>query len=281
MILKQANGVTFFQFENLAQLPQVRHAVFTRQNGRSQGPYRSLNVSYGVGDDRRDVLQNRRIVSNCLGAEEVIFVDQVHGTRVAAYTDAGGFATEEILPEDMDTEVWIGPQNGVECDRGRQMTADALVTDAPNRFLGIQVADCQSILMVDPLRYVVANVHAGWRGTIKNVIGRTVQVMQQRFGVLPADIIAGIGPSLGPCCAEFVNYQQEIPEAFWGYKDDRQHFDLWSLSCDQLCDTGVLAGNIELSRLCTKCGTDHFFSYRGEGVTGRFAAVIGMSGRKI
>jgi hypothetical protein len=101
--------------------------------------------------------------------------------------------------------------------------------------------------------------------------------MGEVFDCRTRDIIAGIGPSLGPCCAEFVNYANEIPPTFWKYKDALDHFDFWSLSRDQLRDAGLQSENICLSNLCTRCNTDRFFSYRGEGITGRFAAVIGLT----
>ena len=114
------------------------------------------------------------------------------------------------------------------------------------------------------------------RHGINNIIGRTVNVMKKNFGGLPSDIVAGVSPSLGPCCAEFTNYKDEIPNKYWVYKDGNDHFDFWSLSCDQLCKAGVLLDNIYLSKKCTKCNTDLFFSYRRESITGRFAAVIGL-----
>ncbi|HUT43902.1 MAG TPA: laccase domain-containing protein, partial [Desulfobacterales bacterium] len=123
---------------------------------------------------------------------------------------------------------------------------------------------------------VVANVHSGWRGSINNIIGCTLKVMENSFGCRSRDVVAGIGPSLGPCCAEFVNYKKEIPEAFWKYKNDTNHFDFWSISRDQLCEAGVLFENVDLSRMCTKCDSNRFFSFRGEGTTGRFAALIGL-----
>jgi len=161
-------------------------------------------------------------------------------------------------------------------DSERRFEADAIVTDIPGKFLVIQVADCQSVLIYDPVQEVVANVHSGWRGSINNIIGCTLKVMEKNFGCRSHDIVAGIGPSLGPCCAEFVNYKQEIPEAFWKYKNDAHHFDFWSISRDQLCEAGVLFENVDLSRMCTKCDSNRFFSFRKEGTTGRFATLIGL-----
>jgi YfiH family protein len=142
--------------------------------------------------------------------------------------------------------------------------------------LTILVADCQPVMLYDPVRAVVANIHSGWRGSIADIIGRTVAVMKERFACRPAEIIAGIGPSLGPCCAEFVNYRQEIPEALWSYQVSDNHFDFWALSRDQLVWAGLLPEHIETGGICTRCHSDLFFSYRAAQQTGRMAAVIGL-----
>jgi YfiH family protein len=153
---------------------------------------------------------------------------------------------------------------------------DALVTASKRNLLMVQVADCQSICMYDPVQKVVANIHSGWRGSIQNVIGQTVRTMETNMQCRAEHLVAGVGPSLGPCCAEFINYNTEIPQIFWKYKDPSNLFDFWSLSRDQLVGAGVLDENIYLSKMCTKCNPGLFFSYRGEGQTGRFAAVIGL-----
>ena len=151
-----------------------------------------------------------------------------------------------------------------------------MVTDRTGQLLVIQVADCQPVFIFDAQRRVVANIHSGWRGSIQNVIGSTVEVMRREYDCRPEDMVAAIGPSLGPCCAEFIHYRTEIPRNFWCYKDTRDHFDFWAASKDQLVEAGLSSANIVLSGLCTRCRTDLFYSYRGEGETGRFAAVIGL-----
>ena len=213
--------------------------------------------SFGLGDMAAHVRANRRLIARAIEGEDLVFAEQVHGDDVIVvnYQNSGS---------DMGTDRVVG-------------IGDALVTDVSGKFLVIQLADCQSILLYDPIRRVVANVHCGWRGSIKNVIRRTVCVMQKCFQCNSTDIIAGIGPSLGPCCAEFVNYRKEIPEKFWCYKSADDHFDFWALSLDQLVSAGVLRENIETSSICTKCNTEAFFSYRAEGQTGRFASVIGIN----
>ena len=281
MILKRRDGVSFFQFPKFAGLTGIQHGIFTRHAGVSRGSFRSLNVSCGVGDDRRSVRQNRNIISRCIGGGDLVFTNQVHGNRVLTFAQenqSGTTVAADALPEDSLPKIREGQNGANESDSGRRLMGDALVTNIPKKFLVMQVADCQSVLMYDPFRQVIANVHSGWRGSVNNIIGQTVKVMEKDFGCCSRDIVAGISPSLGPCCAQFINYQKEIPAAYWTYKDDRDHFDFWSISCDQLCDAGVLAENLDLSRMCTKCDTDNFFSFRGEGTTGRFAAVIGIAG---
>lgn len=279
MILKENDNVSFLQFPKLLKFPNIQHGIFTRKSGASQGSFSSLNVSFAVGDDRRHVLQNRKIVAQCIEEGDLVFIDQVHGIRIVMFRE--DYETENPYFFDglsgetvMETEKEAGEV--FEAESGFPLIGDAVVTDIPRKNLVIQVADCQSVLVYEPVRQVVANIHAGWRGSINNIIGRTITAMQQNFGCNPRDIVAGISPSLGPCCAEFINYRKEIPASYWQYKDDKDHFDFWSASRDQLCDAGVIDDNIDTAGICTKCDTDNFFSFRGEGITGRFATVIGI-----
>ncbi|MBW1835653.1 MAG: peptidoglycan editing factor PgeF [Deltaproteobacteria bacterium] len=255
MILKQKNGISFYQFPNFSGFSDIWHGVFTRNFGHSKGAFRSLNISFGVGDDDINVELNRKTISQCVSGKEIVYLKQVHGTEILTFPQSDRTAEKE---------------------RERPYVADGMITDIPGKFLLTQVADCQSVLMYDPVRRVVANVHSGWRGSIKNIIGRTIQTMKNKFSCTASHIIAGIGPSLGPCCAEFILYRNEIPSKFWTYKKGADHFDFWSISRDQLCESGVVQKNIYSSNVCTKCNTDAFFSYRGENTTGRFAAVIGL-----
>ena len=109
----------------------------------------------GGGDAPRRVKANRRIVADALGGGFLVRAHQVHGHAVQVIRSAD--------------------------DPGRPARADALVTDVPGRLLMIQVADCQPVLIYDPQHRVVAAVHAGWRGSVANVIGATVALMERRF----------------------------------------------------------------------------------------------------
>jgi hypothetical protein len=313
MIVSRENGVFFLEFPKLAGLSGILHGIFTRKNGRSKGPYKSLNVGFGVGDDDRTVLDNRKIISRCINKKDLVFLNQVHGKRVVVFANEnhfyqvfdayGSFFGRRSLYGEVGKKEYsknIDLQPARSCpwpprlarqagelakaggadnpgfDSERRLEADAMITNIPQKILVIQTADCQSVLIYDPVRHVAANVHSGWRGSINDIIGYTVTVMEKSFGCRAQDMIAGIGPSLGPCCAEFVNYKQEIPKAFWKFKHDADHFDFWSISRDQLCKQGVLPENVDVSRMCTKCDPNRFYSFRGEGTTGRFANLIGL-----
>ncbi len=240
------------EFTNLKVFPQIVHSVFTRRGGVSNQPFDSLNVSFSNGDKEACVAENRSRIMNALDRNSTpVFIDQVHEDNI-------------IVLENNKIEKFL-------------YKADGIITNVKGKLLFIQVADCQSVMMFDPVNNVIANVHSGWRGSVKNIIGKCVDIMGKKFGTSPENIVAGISPSLGPCCAEFVNYRKEFPESVWKYKEkDSLNFDFWELSFYQLLQKGVRADNIENMNICTKCFSKTFFSYRKEKITGRFACVIGL-----
>ena len=214
--------------------------------GVSDPPYDSLNTSYEVGDRPENVTSNLALIKETLGAGRLVFTRQCHGTRILT-----------MKRKHPRSEVQI-------------QAADALMTDIPYFALLVKQADCQGVILLDPEKGVVANVHCGWRGNVKNILGRVVEGMKHEFGSRERDLVAAIGPSLGPCCGEFMGHADIFPEAFGEFMVRENHFDLWALSRRQLLDAGLTQGNIEICGICTRCTTDLFYSYRGEGVTGRF-----------
>jgi len=255
--------MVYFQFPHMASLPGIGHGIFTRQGGASQGPFQGLNVSFHAGDDEKNVTTNRRLAQSAMDAENGVWLKQTHGDGVIVLKgkqqthDPAGFGSPPL-------------------------EGDAVITDIPGAFLFMQTADCQAILLADPQKKVVANVHSGWRGSVANVAGKTVEKMSRLFQSRPENIFAGIGPSLGPCCAEFSNFKEEFPENLFKYADSRAHFDFWAMTCHQLREAGIPDSNIRVSGICSKCNADLFFSYRNKKITGRFASAIGLSheGRK-
>lgn len=254
MFLQRKNDLVYAAFSGLAAYQGIFHAIFTRTGAPGFGE--NLDVSLNSGKDREEAESARRAVKKCIGASGLIFPKQVHGSKVLVIKTRSDAESAAHTPE----------------------TADAVISKTPGTGIVIQAADCQSVMLYDPVKHAAANIHSGWRGSTANIIGSCITAMEENFGTDPADLAAGIGPSLGPCCAEFINYREEIPESFWGYRDVQDRFDFWHASMDQLKAAGVKEKNIELAHICTKCNPHLFFSYRAEGSTQRFAAVIGLKG---
>jgi YfiH family protein len=258
MLREEQNGLKLLRFAGLATEPGLSHAVTTRQGGVSQGPYAGLNLGFragGEGDDPTAVRENLRRVRETLGLKRLVFARQVHGTEIVAVEGLAGTEGEAMAEAIAE--------------------ADGLATDQPGVGLLIKQADCQAVILYAPERRVVANLHVGWRGNVANMPAKGVAFLQERYGVDPAEIKAGVSPSLGPCCAEFVNHASELGPAYLAYQVRPEHFDLWQVSVDQLCAAGVALANIEVSGLCTRCAA-MFYSYRREGVTGRFGTVAAL-----
>lgn len=247
-----ADGLTYYRSPLLASLPEVAHGFFTRQGGVSAGPYHSLNVSLAVGDRRELVAENQRRLQQALGLAGLAGAVQVHGGRAAVITAAGQVPVADIP------------------------AVDILITTVSGLGLLIKQADCQAVMFYDPVHRVVANVHCGWRGQVANILGETVDLLHSRFGTRPSDLYAAVGPSLGPCCAEFRNFRQEFPPALWTYQVRPTYFDLWRLSRDQLLAAGLSPARLDLAGLCTRCQAAEFFSYRRDRLSGRQGAVIAL-----
>lgn len=240
--------VPYFRYTLLSDYPQLTHAVFTRHGGTSHPPYDSLNTSYDVGDLPGHVTANLAIIRDLFGAEEIVTMKQVHGTGIAVVRTSN------------------------ERDRAGTPSADAFITDVPGLAVLVKQADCQGVILFDPKRSVLSIVHCGWRGSVANILSQVVAQMKGEFGCEGCDLLACIGPSLGPCCAEFVDHKL-FPESFQESRVNATHFDLKAVSRRQLLNVGLRQENIQISDICTRCRTDLFYSYRGEGKTGRFGTV--------
>ena len=250
--LIEQGGLKFYRFPLLAAFPEIVHGIFTRQGGVSTGPYHSLNLSFAVGDLPESVRENRRRVQEALHLLDLVSAIQVHGRQGSVITAANP-APEAEIPE-----------------------VDLLLTDQPGLGLLIKQADCQAVMLYDPEHQVVANVHCGWRGQVGNILAEAVSRLKSEFGSRAQALFAGIGPGLGPCCAEFRNYRREFPPDLWSYQVRPNYFDLWQLSRDQLVASGLKPEQVDVAGLCTRCRQEEFFSYRRDGATGRQGAVIAL-----
>lgn len=248
-LFQTSEGAPFLGYRLLTRYPNLTHGVFTRIGGISDPPYDRLNISYSVGDRPDAVSFNRNAIQKAVKAGRLAFMKQSHSDTIFV-----------VRPQHVQTN-WVPP------------VADAMITDVPQVALLVKQADCQSVILFDPERQVVANVHCGWRGNVRNILEQVVRRMNREFGSEPHHMAAAIGPSLGPCCAEFVNFQGYFPESFRSFRVGPNRFDLWAVSRQQLIRAGLPGHHIACARICTRCRTDLFYSYRGEGTTGRFGTV--------
>ncbi|MFC1868547.1 peptidoglycan editing factor PgeF [Thermodesulfobacteriota bacterium] len=238
-----------FQFSSLVGQDRLIHRVFTRHGGVSKSPYMSLNTSYKTGDRPGNVNKNLQIIRDTIGSGQFISMNQVHGSDIFSLCKNSN-QVPVSTPE-----------------------ADAIITDIPLMALMVKLADCQGVILFDAVKTVISIIHCGWRGNVLNILGSVVGRMKSEFGCRETDILAAIGPSLGPCCAEFTTYMEIFPEEFERFMVRKNYFDLWEISRYQLLESGLRKENIEVEGTCTKCNRDLFYSYRAEGITGRFATV--------
>lgn len=239
----------YLLFPRLSLHKKLIHGIFTRHNGISDPPFDTLNISYAVGDQPEKVTENIKKIKNIINAKDVVDINQSHGNGIVVLRQRNS-----------------GSHNNA-------ISADAMITDLPRIALLVKLADCQGTIIYDPYRNVVANVHCGWRGNVQNILERVVIRMKEEFGCEESELLAAIGPSLGPCCAEFISHKDIFPDAFEHFMVQKNHFNLWAVSCWQLQEAGLQAKNIEVAGICTRCRTDLFYSYRGEGTTGRFGTI--------
>ena len=263
--MKETGGsFRLLEFENLGRIPDLLHFITTRSGGVSLPPYDSLNLGLHTADNPEYVHANRAALANTTGIplKKFLYASQVHSGDVKI----------------IDSKAI---ESGVLVQNPR---TDATITALPGICLMVMVADCVPVLLFDPVKRVSAVIHAGWRGTVHQITSSTICSMVEHFGCDPADLLAGIGPSIGPCCYEvgedvkdFVKHSFGTTEGYLIQKkqNSKPHFDLWYANHKQLTDQGVKPGNIETSELCTLCHPDLFFSSRASGgITGRFAVGI-------
>ncbi len=193
--------------------------------------------------------QHRREVGELLSipVDKLVTLNQVHSNRVVS--------VDEPLLEPVE--------------------GDGLLTGTVNLPLALRFADCVPVFLVDPIGKSVGIVHSGWKGTFKGVVIEAVKEMMKRFRADAKNIVAVIGPSIGPCCYE-VKMEGEftLHTDYINQRDGRYYLDLWSMIEDQLMQMNLRKENIESLHLCTACNKDLFFSYRRNGCMKRMEAYI-------
>jgi YfiH family protein len=156
---------------------------------------------------------------------------------------------------------------------------DALITNKRNKPLMVMVADCAPILLYDPKKQVIAVAHAGRMGAFNDIVTLTINSMQENFSSKPKDILVSIGAKIGVCCYEVgEDIANEAKSLGFDYAissvENRYYLDINTILQKQLLACGIVAEHLEIDTTCTACNTDTYYSYRAEGMTGRFAGVM-------
>jgi len=260
--LAQRGSVTFLQAPNLLGFKFLSHAFCSRRGGVSQGAFASLNVTTAQGDEGQRVEENWRILGRSfdIPVRSFFVLDQVHGDEVLVIRDDPFLGADRQIP-----------------------ACDACVTQRPNVALCIRTADCAPVFLLDPQKQVVGAIHAGWGGTALQITAKVVEVMEKEFQCRPEEILAAIGPSIGPCCYEVdrrvylaMNHHSGSERFFRSSSSrERWNLDLPLANFYQLLGRGLRSENIVSSGQCTACRPDLFFSHRRDrGETGRHGNFI-------
>lgn len=241
----------------------VPHGFTTRAGGVSEGAFASLNVGLGTGDAEAAVKENlARVAALAKVAGRALYTArQVHGDRVV----------EAAAPAEPGGEGGGVPRPWVE--------ADAVWTFRRGQAVGVRVADCVPLLLLDVRTRRVAAVHAGWRGALARIPQKAVAAWAG-LGGRPEDVRAAIGPCIRPCCYEVsdelaAQFAQALGEGAWVQRGARRHLDLPFAVRASLAAAGVPDSQIDLVGGCTACDPGRYFSHRRDmGVTGRHLGFI-------
>jgi YfiH family protein len=260
------------------RFPEITAGFSSRNGGVSTGVFSSLNCGLHVADSPEDVVANRDKIANTVGIplQAWTYGEQIHGSTVAVVSSAdSGKGTRQRNDALQNTDAFITRESGMG--------------------LAALFADCVPLFFYDPVRKVSGLAHAGWKGTVAGIAGKTVDAMMRQFGTDPGDLIAAIGPSIGPCCYEvdravtrqfddlsdklgLVNGEDSKTSFYQEKSGGKAMLDLQQANRQIMIKAGIPASSIEISKLCTSCRTDLFFSHRKEfGKTGRMIAWIGIA----
>jgi YfiH family protein len=279
--IRISHNLKLLQIPAFSKLPWLIHAFSTAPGGISSlENEKVLNLGFTDWDTPENVLENRRRFQTAAGAPDfpLVTLKQFHSDVIHVF-------------DSPSTEPCRG---------------DASITNRPNLLLAIQTADCVPILLVDPKKHAIAAIHAGWRGTLARIAAKTIGKMQMHFATNPRDLLAAIGPSIGPCCydvgtevaTQFLSQFPDAPTYFDEFRTGDEPnpiqwlnmmppghqpppkgvlLDLRKANRSQLLSAGLRPQNIHTIDLCTACHPELLFSYRKQGpASGRLMSVIAL-----
>ena len=259
------NGIPCLRSEILEAAGGIAHGFSTRVGGVSTGMWDSLNLGVSRGDDPDRVRENYRRFLSAVGVEGSLLAmcNQVHGNEIRNLT------TADLKRDPYDKATF---------------EADGVMTAIPGVTLTVFTADCLPVLLYDPVRRVIAALHAGWRGTASGIVTAAVEQMTAVYGCDPANILAAIGPGIDQCCFET---HEDVPNAMTAslataclpfinlMENGKFSVDLKGINAKRLELAGLNPDHIDLCRDCTCCMENKYWSHRRQGTQrGSMASVI-------
>lgn len=257
MITQTKDLIKLLHFNHLSKFESIIHFSSTRVGGVSENKLESLNLGYTVNDKPENVTKNLDTLSHALGIEreQMVSPKQTHSCNIGVVKTRNDFFSD----------------------------TDALITNIPEICLFIRTADCVPILLFDPIQKAVAAIHSGWKSTIQEISKHTIELMQKEYGTKPENLIAGIGPSIGPEVYEIGSEVIELFRQTFGgnhfvspkKNTDKGFLNLWKVNKHILLESGIPENQIEIAEMCTYSNSELFYSARRDGVkTGRLASGI-------
>ena len=259
------NGVEYYTIP-LLNNEKIKTAFTTRHGGVSKGYLSSMNMSFTRGDDEANVNENYRRLAQALGVDKdkFAFSYQIHEDNV-----------HEVSENNFKT-VYKETQNMVR--------ADALITDKKGVTLVKHSADCAIIYFYDPINNAIGLAHSGWRSTVMNIAGKTIEKMTEVYGTNPKDLLCAISPTIMECCFEVGEEVSDEFEKVFGenaktisYSYEKPHVNLVNAVTAQLLAAKVFPENIAKAQMCSSCRSDEFFSHRKtKGQCGLSVGIISL-----
>lgn len=255
------------QFSGLSGECNISHFITTRRGGVSKSSYATMNPGEYSGDDLASVRMNRQLLSDAIGisSDRIFAPFQIHEAEIGCI-DSRFLSLSPIL------------------QKQEMYGKDALVTNIPGVCIAVSTADCVPVLVYAPDKKVVAAIHAGWRGTVKQIVAKTIGYMVSHYGCDSSLMLAGIAPSISK---EAFEVGDEVVEAFRttgvdmnrimerNIETGKAHIDLWEANRIQLLQSGLPSGHIEVSGICTWQHHEDYFSARRLGIkSGRILSGI-------
>lgn len=269
--IKNKNGIEYLQFKKLNEYPEIVHGFFLRHGGVSTGVYNSLNTRLAGMDKKDNVFTNYEMICNALNidSKRLCKAKQAHTNNVMD------------IKESMIDSFNIYSLNDNE--------VDAYIISEKDVYTVVTTADCIPIIIYDPVKKIVVNIHSGWKGTIKHIAMKAVEKIINEYDSNTKDLIVCLGPSISKCC--FTSKDEKFKENFtniWPeeekyifYDKEEIHIDLKYLVKYDLQRIGIKQENIFDANVCTKCNNKDFYSFRvttqkGEEDYGTFGTVVGI-----